>query len=380
MSSRANSNTTALAAVPHRPCRAHTHPPLEPVCAGTVGADGYYVLTDFGLCAPTGASSKAGTKGYWSPETVRKQPQTAAADWWSLGVVLAYAAMGTHPFHVVAESAGAAGTEAEAVEAEAEAAGAGAEEAVEATTVVANEVAVQATAARGAPPPPKLSASVASQGRGLRRARSPPILGGRAAASANSVAVAATPLADADAVRSAAAPPHALAERQLNHNTLHLPVRISGTVDDNFASFLHALLERDAPSRLGAPPSGVHAVQAHAFLREVEWDLLERKRLPAPFVPNRHLVYAKDEVEPLADSVHDAHNTSPRAVRPEGVPTAALGPAQSANAGRRSTSLASAAIEFDDSAWEFAGLPCGLQEEMEMFVEKCSTAAVLRAV
>ena len=65
--------------------------------------DGYYVLADLGLVAslepphppPRG---RTGSRGYWAPEVVRKEPQDEAADWWSLGVTLAYAASGTHPF------------------------------------------------------------------------------------------------------------------------------------------------------------------------------------------------------------------------------------------------------------------------------------------
>ena len=81
-------------------------------------ADGYYALTDFGLAARLdegvirrvstrelagekegpNPKNKAGTKGYWAPEVIRKEPQSETADWWSLGVVLSYAASGTHPF------------------------------------------------------------------------------------------------------------------------------------------------------------------------------------------------------------------------------------------------------------------------------------------
>ena len=60
------------------------------------------MLTDFGLSEElvVGRSvvSKAGTRGYWAPECLRRLPQGKTADWWSLGVVLAYAATGEHPF------------------------------------------------------------------------------------------------------------------------------------------------------------------------------------------------------------------------------------------------------------------------------------------
>ena len=62
-------------------------------------SNGYYVLTDFGLSEAPGVATKSGTRGYWAPETIRQEPQTEAADWWSVGVMMAYAATGKHPFH-----------------------------------------------------------------------------------------------------------------------------------------------------------------------------------------------------------------------------------------------------------------------------------------
>jgi serine/threonine protein kinase len=68
-------------------------------------ANGYYVLTDFGLSEGAGVSTKTGTRGYWAPEVVRQEVQAPAADWWSVGVVLAYAATGRHPFHELRDAA-----------------------------------------------------------------------------------------------------------------------------------------------------------------------------------------------------------------------------------------------------------------------------------
>eukprot|EP00966_Prymnesium_polylepis_P223344 5167724-Prymnesium_polylepis.1 len=53
-----------------------------------VKADGYLMLSDFGLSSKPGIASRSGTRGYWAPETVRKKPQQAAADWWSMGVLV----------------------------------------------------------------------------------------------------------------------------------------------------------------------------------------------------------------------------------------------------------------------------------------------------
>ena len=65
--------------------------------------DGYLVLADFGLTANLAdappPATRTGTRGYWAPEVVLKEPQGVAADWWSYGVVLWLAWRGRHPFH-----------------------------------------------------------------------------------------------------------------------------------------------------------------------------------------------------------------------------------------------------------------------------------------
>ena len=44
-------------------------------------------------------------------------------------------------------------------------------------------------------------------------------------------------------------------------------------------------------------------MREHEYLgSRIEWELLERQVLPAPYVPNRNLVYAKDYVPAL--SIH----------------------------------------------------------------------------
>jgi len=53
--------------------------------------DGLVRVSDMGLCADIskGAIKQcSGTRGYWSPETIQKQPYTTEPDWWSLGVTM----------------------------------------------------------------------------------------------------------------------------------------------------------------------------------------------------------------------------------------------------------------------------------------------------
>ena len=60
--------------------------------------DGRAVLTDLGLSAALDGEqlphSRTGTRGYWAPEVVRSEPQGEVADWWALGITIAYAACG----------------------------------------------------------------------------------------------------------------------------------------------------------------------------------------------------------------------------------------------------------------------------------------------
>ena len=64
--------------------------------------DGHLVLTDFGISkvAAEGAECRSfcGTAEYMPPEMLLEQPYTAAADWWSLGILLYELCAGQPPF------------------------------------------------------------------------------------------------------------------------------------------------------------------------------------------------------------------------------------------------------------------------------------------
>lgn len=54
-------------------------------------AEGQVRISDMGLTADIskGAIKQcSGTRGYWSPETIKKEKYTTAPDWWSLGVTV----------------------------------------------------------------------------------------------------------------------------------------------------------------------------------------------------------------------------------------------------------------------------------------------------
>ena len=59
------------------------------------------------------------------------------------------------------------------------------------------------------------------------------------------------------------------------------------------------MLMRDESARLGAK-SGASELRAQPFFALTEWKLLEERRLPAPFLPSKEIVYAKDFIAPLS--------------------------------------------------------------------------------
>ena len=52
------------------------------------------------------------------------------------------------------------------------------------------------------------------------------------------------------------------------------------------ASLLRALLQREAPKRLGYGPQGSDNVKAHPFFRSVSWSRLMARQMPSPFRPS----------------------------------------------------------------------------------------------
>ena len=86
-----------------------------------------------------------------------------------------------------------------------------------------------------------------------------------------------------------------MSEEGMNYNTLSMPLEETlraGVAREapELRSLLEQLLTRDATARLGGGPGGAAAVRAHAFFATVEWRLLQARRLPAPWVPDKNLV------------------------------------------------------------------------------------------
>jgi len=65
-------------------------------------AEGRVRISDMGLAADVSRgpiSGKSGTRGYWSPEQIRREPYTTLPDWWSLGVTMYVLHSDRQPFY-----------------------------------------------------------------------------------------------------------------------------------------------------------------------------------------------------------------------------------------------------------------------------------------
>jgi serine/threonine protein kinase len=85
-------------------------------------------------------------------------------------------------------------------------------------------------------------------------------------------------------------------EALVNQKTLHEPLNPrSRYASSALRDFLLRLVERDVSKRISNAPEA----RKQAFLADVEWELLEAQRLPAPYTPQPGIVYMPDTVEPL---------------------------------------------------------------------------------
>jgi serine/threonine protein kinase len=50
-------------------------------------------------------------------------------------------------------------------------------------------------------------------------------------------------------------------------------------------SILQKLLTREPEMRLGSGPTDAQEIMSHAFFRNINWDDIYHKRVPAPFIP-----------------------------------------------------------------------------------------------
>jgi serine/threonine protein kinase len=212
-----------------------------------------------------------------APEVIRRESQSEAADWWSLGVVLAYTATGVHPFRrhwqectpleLCEQGTG------QAVRMDADGTGCSSSAEPAAATPVAPASKSKAKASA------KLSPIAPAEDAECGYAR--PIVGVGGEGKEE-------PKSDS--------PPVKWTEAELNENTLHMPIQFDRkALGEELHNLLEGLLRRDAAHRLGARSSD--EVTTHRFWAAIDRKMLERQILLAPWVPDAGLVYAKDRVE-----------------------------------------------------------------------------------
>ena len=276
--------------------------------------NGYLALTDFGLCAdlpprhgvsPSSESmagvilptSKAGTRGYWAPEVIQKAPQEEAADFWSLGVLLALSATGAHPFHSRwlvrggeddrrLQQAAVAPPDVVYARGPADDQLIGALE----EALSSNALASKSLAALGQPGGADLP---------LQEQQQQPVLDGEVAEEADAT----TPIQQTPSTPASPAEQRTMTEEGMNFNTLHMPIEGTALAEQSHSplltALLRALLTRESSARLGGVGCGA-LVRAHDFFANVEWDLLLQQRLPPPYLPDTNVVYAKDHIVPIS--------------------------------------------------------------------------------
>ena len=365
-----------------------------------VRADGYLVLSDFGLsarCTSTPSSLSAtggmdahpaaelseadtdvlrrrvGTRGYWSPETVNHAVQGPPSDWWSLGVLLAFVGTGEHPMHrkwermaeecsvdtppapwegsahsVLAPSSSSAAAE-EASSRAVVAIGPGASSA-DAAAALESKAPLSPTLAGSSQASPSVhslpchSPSPPPTTSTTRRPSDDGFIGGRGRSSSE------------DCRRGSRSSRHAtrLAEEGLNYNTLYMPhALLLRGLRGEVTGLVSGLLERDTELRLGDA-----AVMAHPFFADVEWELMRAAELPAPFTPDATLVYAKDYLRPQSEDL-----APPGSVAADGA-----------------RAMARADSRRLLEGWDYVCGESAFGEELEQLVVKHATSEVLSAL
>ena len=73
---------------------------------------------------------------------------------------------------------------------------------------------------------------------------------------------------------------------EMYDNILHKPLRLRPHVSPSARNLLEGLLKKDKTQRLGSEQGDHHIIMAHPFFRNIDWELLQQKKLEPPFNPN----------------------------------------------------------------------------------------------
>lgn len=74
-------------------------------------------------------------------------------------------------------------------------------------------------------------------------------------------------------------------QQEISQRILRTPVPVPHTVKSEVRDFILKLLVKDPRKRLGGGVKDAKDIKLHPFFKEIDWDLLAKKQIPAPFKP-----------------------------------------------------------------------------------------------
>ena len=91
-------------------------------------------------------------------------------------------------------------------------------------------------------------------------------------------------------------PPHYQKNRkQMMYDIVNVPIPMQKHFSAESKSLLTALLNRDQSKRLGSGSNDASDIMSHPFFRDVDWEAIRARRVPAPY-------------KPVVSSAHDTRN------------------------------------------------------------------------
>ena len=69
-------------------------------------------------------------------------------------------------------------------------------------------------------------------------------------------------------------------------NEYNKPVKFTNNFSEDAKDLINKLLNLDPEKRIGAGPKGFENLKNHKYFEEINWDDLEKKKIPAPFIPD----------------------------------------------------------------------------------------------
>ncbi len=74
-------------------------------------------------------------------------------------------------------------------------------------------------------------------------------------------------------------------KEKLFNNIKQGNLKIFNYLSNNAISFLKSLFVKDPEKRLGSGKTGLEDIKSHIFFKDIDWDLLYKKKIKPPFIP-----------------------------------------------------------------------------------------------